>query len=125
MTTTRKLRNIPRSAPSPRAGFHSHGDLETRADVIAFIEGYAARMRSLSHNPNIPRAQCRVAQENARLGLRLLNAVRQRSEKDLIEKPLDVFAELDALREKDADETGVAPESADLEGLDFGANAEE
>lgn len=120
MTQTRKLRNIPRSVPSPRAGFHPHGDLPTKADLIAFVEGYANRMRSLSHSTNIPRAQCRVAQQNARIALRLLNAVRQRSEKDMIENPVDVFGELDALTEKEAQETGFPAESADLE--DAGAD---
>lgn len=119
MTQVRKLRKIARPAETPRAGLHNHGDLLTKADLLDFIEGYAARMRSLSRNPNIPRAQCRVAQQNAGLALRLLNAVRQRAEKDLIENPVDVFAALEEIKAKEAEETGVPPESADLEEPDL------
>lgn len=122
MTQVRKLKSIPRPAATPRAGFHPHGDLLTKADVLDFIEGYANRMRSLSHNTNIPRAQCRVAQQNASLALRLLNAVRQRSEKDMLDKPVEVFAELDALMEREAAETGVPVECADVDDLNADAD---
>lgn len=117
MTQVRKLHDIPRTAAIPRAGFSNQGDLPTKVDVIAFIEGYARRMRSLSRNPHIPRAQCRVAQQNAGAALRLLNAVRARSEKDLLDSPLDVFAQLNAIKAKEAEDAGDAPESADPEDL--------
>ena len=115
MTQVRKLNNIPRKEAQPRTGFHQHGDLHTKQDLIAFIEGYARRMRSLARNRNIPRAQNRVAQQNAGAALRLLNAVRPRSESDLLKNPVDVFAELRAIVRKEASASGLAPESADLE----------
>lgn len=125
MTQVRKLHDIPRPAATTRAGFSNQGDLPTKGDVIAFIEGYARRMRSLSRNPHIPRAQCRVAQQNAGAALRLLNAVRPRSEKDLSDNPVDVFAQLNAIKAKEAEDAGDAPESADPEDFHTGEDADE
>ena len=125
MTQVRKLHDIPRIAATPRAGFSNQGDLPTKGEVVAFIEGYARRMRSLSRNPHIPRAQCRVAQQNAGAALRLLNVVRPRSEKDLLDNPVDVFAQLNAIKAKEAEDAGDAPESADPEDFNTGEDTDE
>lgn len=118
MTQVRKLKAIPRPDNVQRAGFYPQGDLRTKDDVLNFIKGYVERMRSLERNPNIPRAQCRVAGQNAGMALRLLNAVRQRPEKDLLENPVDVLGEIAAMKAREAQEAGLPVESADLEEQD-------
>lgn len=115
MRQPKKLKTIPLPTEAEYAGFHEDGQLPDKNAVLQFLEGYARRMESLAQNEYIPRAQCRVAGENARAAKKVMAAVKERTAKDLLADPIDLTSAIEAAKEAEADALGLKVARAEPE----------